>query len=143
MRQGTTDQEGPTVWAAEHGASNPDLGRGEDASNVGHRWRIHGRLEDLHNEEASPKAGAGSDTRSFASETAARSGTPLDVEQLRSLVARDTEIDMRDVQIELSRGEVTLRGTVVDEGERLALVELVSQQPGVAAVQNRLLVQVD
>src|SRR5688572_1095584 len=114
MREGATDKEGPTVWAAEHGASSPDIGRGEDASNVGHRWRIHGRLEDLLHEDE-----ARSDIRpSSASSLADRPpGPSLDVEGLRSLIARDTEIDIRDVYIELSRGEITLRGTVADDGE--------------------------
>jgi hypothetical protein len=130
--------EGPTVWAAEHGASTPDIGRGEDASNVGHRWRIHGRLEDLSHEE---HAAQDRDTSSFASLVSQLPAT-LDVEALKTLVARETEIDIRDVQFELARGEVTLRGTVADNGERLALVELLQQLPGVTAVHDRLLAQV-
>lgn len=141
MREGTTGTEGPTVWAAEHGASNPEIGQGEDASNAGHRWRIHGRLDDLSQEEQLRRASE-PEGPSFASRLM-ELDTPLDVEALRSLISHETEIDIRDVQIELSGGEVTLRGTVADNGERLALVELLGQHPRVTAVHDHLLAQVD
>ena len=127
--------DGPTVWAAEHGASTPDLGRGEDASNVGHRWRIHGRLDDLLADEGEPN-------REAAAPRSSSGASTLDVEGLRRLIARETEIDAHDLHIELLGGGVTLRGTVPDEGARLALLELMRRQPGVVAVHDRLLVLV-
>jgi hypothetical protein len=145
MSPGTTDKEGATdkdmagatVWAAEHGASNRDIGRGEDAANVGHRWRIHGRLEDRREEEDGPAAiGAG------VAPAAVASSGPLDVEKLRSVITQETEIDLRDVSIQVSRGEVTLRGSVAHQGEIRALTEILQRQPGVVAVHERLLTQV-
>jgi hypothetical protein len=141
MSQGMTEKEGPTIWAAEHGASTPDIGKDDDASNAGHRWRIHGRLQDRLEEEGGPPA---ADQLAGPSPAALPSILPtIDEESLRSLVARETEVDLRDLQIQVSRGEVTLRGTVAHRGEIRGLLELLRRQPGVTAVHDRLRAQVD
>jgi hypothetical protein len=137
-----TEKEGPTIWAAEHGASTPDIGRGDDASNAGHRWRIHGRLEDrLDEERLEGEGGArGPDQQAGPPPSILDS---LDEEGVRSLIARETEIDLRDLEIQVSRGEVTLRGTLAHQGEIRGLLELLRRQPGVTAVHDRLRAQVD
>ena len=119
------------VWAAEHGASNPDLGLqpiggGEDGgspANVGHRFRIHGRLSP---DETPPPL------------VEAPAGMKLDPEFLRQLVARETEIDVRDVQLAFEQEKIVLDGSVNDEGERLEIETLLARVPGVRAVDNRL-----
>jgi hypothetical protein len=140
MSPGTTNKaassEGPTVWAAEHGASTPDIGRGDDASNAGHSWRIHGRLDDMLEKEGGP---AFAKRVAHAADASGRPQRPLDVESLRSLLAEQTEIDLRDVQLKINRGEVTLLGTVAHQGEAKALTEILQRQPGVVAVHERLM----
>ena len=120
-----------TVWAAEHGASSRSLdvdGESEDDSpaNVGHRFRIHGRLEG--NESQLPPVSPGP-------------GMKLEPELLRQLVAHETEVDVRDVQFYIERDQIILRGTVGDEGERHEIEHLLRRIPGVRVVQNELRVQ--
>ena len=135
MRNARSDDQRirATVWAAEHGASSPDLDLDAESladddspANVGHRFRIHGRLEE---------AEAGSPLE------VAQSGMKLDPEFLRRLVAHETEVDVRDVQIEMNREQIVLRGTVGDEGERHEIETLLARIPGVQVVQNLLRVQ--
>jgi BON domain len=123
------DRGEATVWAAEHGASNPDLGlqrvgSGEDDSpaNVGHRFRIHGRLTD---ESPEPLPGT-------------RPGMKLDPEFLRQLVAHETEVDVRDVHLVIEQQKIVLDGSVNDEGERQEIEALLARIPGVSAIDNRL-----
>jgi hypothetical protein len=101
-----------TVWAAEHGASTPELGgeAEDDGANVGHRFRIHGRLP-----AASPRPG--------------------------EYLAKQTEIDLRHVDFGLRNQEIHLSGTVADQGERRQLVALLANLPGVRAVHDRLRVE--
>jgi osmotically-inducible protein OsmY len=127
MNNGTSDKE-KSVWAAEHGASTDQAGDHEGA-NAGHRWRIHGRLEDLE------------DDAETAPVTAAASGTRLE-DAIRARIARDSEIDARDVSIDVVGGTVTLSGTVVDDGERRELEALIARIPGIYSVRNRLRTQV-
>jgi osmotically-inducible protein OsmY len=123
----TRDKE-KSVWAAEHGASSDEAGATEGA-NAGHRWRIHGRLEDLEDDVDETPV------------TATASGTPPE-DAIRARIARETEIDARDVSIEVVGGTVTLAGTVVDDGERRELEAFIARIPGIYSVRNRLRTQV-
>jgi hypothetical protein len=127
------DRGESTVWAAEHGASNPELGlhrvgshqddsRADSPANVGHRFRIHGRLTD---ETPEPLPGT-------------RPGMTLDPEFLRQLVAHETEVDVRDVHLAVEQQKIVLDGSVNDEGERQEIEALLARIPGVTAVDNRL-----
>jgi hypothetical protein len=123
------DRGGSTVWAAEHGASNPDPGlqrvdshQDDSPANVGHRFRIHGRLTD---ENPEPLPGT-------------RPGMKLDPEFLRQLVAHETEVDVRDVHLAIEQQKIVLDGSVNDEGERQEIEALLARIPGVTAVDNRL-----
>lgn len=71
------------------------------------------------------------------------SPTPVREDDLRAVAAIETEIDLQDVQFQVNRGEVTLRGTVSHQGEIRALIELVQRQPGVVVVHDRLRSQID
>jgi hypothetical protein len=135
MRNARSDERRirATVWAAEHGASSLDLDLDAESladddspANVGHRFRIHGRLEESH--ASAPPA--------FP-----EPGMKLDPEFLRRLVARETEVDVRDVQIDVQREQLVLRGTVGDEGERVEIETLLARIPGIQTVQNLLRVQ--
>jgi hypothetical protein len=123
-----------TVWAAEHGASSPDLGGDEqdDGANVLHRFRIHGRLpaepDDIEDE---PPGGSG------PPEVAAPPGY-LDPDNLRRFLAEHTEIDLRYVDFSFRNQEIDVTGTVTDEGERRELLALLSRLPEVRAVHDRL-----
>lgn len=111
-----------TVWAAEHGASNPDIGAGDESpANVGHRFRIHGRLED-NDEPLLPEA----------------AGMRLEPEFLRQLIARESEVDIRDVRFKVEQQSIVLDGSVRDEGERQELEALLARIPGVRGIHNRL-----
>jgi hypothetical protein len=126
------DRGEAAVWAAEHGASSPDLGlqrvgSAQDAhddspANVGHRFRIHGRLTD---ETPEPLPGT-------------RPGMKLDPEFLRQLVAHETEVDVRDVHLAIEQQKIVLDGSVNDEGERQEIEALLARIPGVSAIDNRL-----
>jgi hypothetical protein len=114
-----------TVWAAEHGASSPELSgeHAEDGANAGHRFRIHGRLVDEPRPEADAPAG-------------------LDAEGLRRYLAQHTEIDLSDVAFNLGDGELRLDGTIMGEGERQQLVELLARLPGVKRVDDQLRIKI-
>ena len=112
-----------TVWAAEHGASNPDIGASDESpANVGHRFRIHGRLEE-HDQEPL---------------LAEEPGMRLEPEFLRRLVARESEVDIRDVKFKVEQQSIVLDGSVHDEGERQELEALLARIPGVRGIHNRL-----
>jgi hypothetical protein len=123
-----------TVWAAEHGASSPELGGDEedDGANVGHRFRIHGRLpadqDDI--EDESPGGSGPRESAALPSQ--------LDPDNLRHFLAGHTEIDLRYVDFSFRNQEIDVTGTVADEGERRELVALLSRLPGVRAVHDRL-----
>ena len=111
-----------TVWAAEHGASNPDIGANDESpANVGHRFRIHGRLDE-HDEPLLPD----------------EPGMKLEPEFLRRLVARESEVDVRDVNFKVEQQSIVLDGSVHDEGERQELESLLARIPGVRGIHNRL-----
>jgi hypothetical protein len=117
------------VWAAEHGASNPDLGlqqagehQKDSPANVGHRLRIHGRLPDAM-PESLPEL---------------RPGMKLDPEFLRHWLAHETEVDVRDLHLVIEQQNIVLDGSVNDEGERQEIEALLARLPGVRAVDNRL-----
>jgi hypothetical protein len=123
------DRGEAAVWAAEHGASNPELGlrqAGSDVddspANVGHRFRIHGRLTE-ETPEPLPEL---------------RPGMKLDPEFLRQLVAHETEVDVRDVQLAIEQERIVLDGSVNDVGERQEIEALLARVPGVRGIDNRL-----
>jgi hypothetical protein len=118
------DRGDVTVWAAEHGASelDEDESPGDSAANVGHRFRIHGRLTE---ETPEPLPGT-------------RPGMKLDPEFLRQLVAHETEVDVRDVHLAIEQQRIVLDGSVNDEGERQEIEALLARVPGVSAIDNRL-----
>ena len=126
------DRGEATVWAAEHGASNPELGlqrvgndqndRDDSPANVGHRFRIHGRLTD---DTPEPLPGT-------------RPGMKLDPEFLRQLVAHETEVDVRDVHLAIEQQKIVLDGSVNDEGERQEIEAVLARVPGVSGIDNRL-----
>jgi hypothetical protein len=109
------DQGASSVWAAEHGASSLQTSDPEGA-NVGHRFRIHGRLgrqmpEQLRPGEPENRWQQGADAG----------------ERLRETLAQATEIDLRDVHITVGDAEVELSGTLADDGERRQLEDLVAR----------------
>jgi hypothetical protein len=118
------DRADVTVWAAEHGASelDEDESPGDSAANVGHRFRIHGRLTE---ENPVPLPGT-------------RPGMKLEPEFLRQLVAHETEADVRDVHLAIEQQKIVLNGSVNDEGERQEIEALLARVPGVSAIDNRL-----
>jgi hypothetical protein len=127
------DREEATVWAAEHGASNPELGLrrvgnapddglADSPANVGHRFRIHGRLAD-ESHEPLPEL---------------KPGMKLDPEFLRQMVAHETEVDVRDVHLAIEQENIVLDGSVNDEGERQEIEALLARVPGVRSIDNRL-----
>jgi hypothetical protein len=114
-----------TVWAAEHGASSPDLGgeHAEDGANAGVRFRIHGRLG---SDEPPPDAA---------------DVTGDDVAGLRRYLAQHTEVNLTDVSFSLRDRELRVDGTVMDEGEREELMSLLCRLPAVKAVHDGLRVK--
>ena len=63
---------------------------------------------------------------------------------IRDLIASDPYVKgaARNVDVEVIRGAVILRGTVVSEYDRQELAARIARQPGVVSVDNRLVVSV-
>ena len=64
--------------------------------------------------------------------------------RVRNLIAGDPYIKgaARNVDIEVIRGQAILRGTVLSDYDRQELAARIGQVPGVATVDNRLVVSV-
>lgn len=63
-------------------------------------------------------------------------------ELLREIICEqltdDPVIDANDVSVDVEKGEVTLRGTVVDRRQKYAIEDLVADVAGVSEIHNHL-----
>lgn len=59
-------------------------------------------------------------------------------ESARRALARSEHLDPRDIELDVARGEVTLRGVVPDRASKRLAGRIVEACPGVVAVHNRL-----